>query len=145
MGQAKQSNWRWLIVTLVIAVVVLIGAVAYAVFFQGKDVNSFQACKEAGGNMTQDQPQQCEINGKTFTDKADKESDSQTEQSGYIGLTEQEALDKAKQEDREARVVERDGESLLVTMDISHGRVNLTVEDGKVVDVYIERVEAKTE
>lgn len=61
-------------------------------------------------------------------------SDSQ-----YIGLTEKAALAKAKQSNVPARVVERDDESIPVTMDFVPGRYNLYVRDGKVYNIRIER------
>ena len=51
---------------------------------------------------------------------------------GYVGLSEEDALAKAKSENKPARVVERNGEALPVAMDLAVGRPNLTVNNGKV-------------
>ncbi|MCV7382233.1 hypothetical protein H7K14_00115 [Mycolicibacter longobardus] len=56
----------------------------------------------------------------------------------YLGLAEQEALDKARRENKPARVVERDGKHLPVTMDLIPGRLNFSVKDGAVYKVDIE-------
>ncbi|ORW10539.1 hypothetical protein [Mycolicibacter longobardus] len=56
----------------------------------------------------------------------------------YLGLAEQEALDKAKRENKPVRVVERDGKHLPVTMDLIPGRLNFSVKDGAVYKVDIE-------
>lgn len=53
-------------------------------------------------------------------------------------MTEKAALAKAGQDKTPARVVERDGKSLPVTMDFAFGRHNLYVKDGKVYKVEIE-------
>ncbi len=60
-------------------------------------------------------------------------------------MTEQEALDKAKKLGKIARVVERDGETQTVTMDIRSGRLNFTVDNGKVTKVDAEAVNIKSE
>jgi len=56
----------------------------------------------------------------------------------YIGLSEQVAMDKAKNNDVSFRVVERDGEKLIMTMDYRPGRINAVVENGKVVSYRVE-------
>lgn len=55
--------------------------------------------------------------------------------SDYLGLSESDAIGKAKKDDRAYRVVSRDGESFPVTDDFSEHRLNFTVKDGKVVKV----------
>ncbi len=96
-------------------------------------IDNFQACKQAKGEVMESYPEQCSINGKTFVNDAQV-----TNNDDYIGLTEQEALDKAQQEGVAARVIERDGQPLPATMDYRIGRHNFSVKDGKVYEVYIE-------
>ena len=54
------------------------------------------------------------------------------EPNGYVSLFEEDALAKAKSENKPTRVVERNGEALPVAMDLAVGRLNLTVNNGKV-------------
>ena len=65
-------------------------------------------------------PEQCSVDGKTFVNETQvvKGSDD------YVGLTEQEALDKIKRKNVPARVIERDGQALAATMDFVSGRHN---------------------
>ncbi len=56
----------------------------------------------------------------------------------YIGLTEESALAKAKEANIPCRVVERNGEGLIITMEYAPGRLNLYVKDGKVYKVNVE-------
>ncbi len=53
----------------------------------------------------------------------------------YIGLTEAAAIAKADAADVRARVIERDGEKLQVTMDFDEERLNFVVVDGTVTNV----------
>lgn len=130
----KQQAVRWFVVSIAGLVIV----VALLLLLQHRSANdaitTFQACKDAGGTIAESYPEQCFINGKSFTN--DAQADSEIDQ--YIGLAEQEALDTAKQNNKTARVVERDGESLPVTMDFSYGRLNFTVTDDKVTNVDVE-------
>jgi len=50
----------------------------------------------------------------------------------YVGLTETEAVDKAKESGLKTRITARDGEHFMVTMDYHMGRVNFQIEGGKV-------------
>ncbi len=50
--------------------------------------------------------------------------------SHYIGLSELQAADKAKRENRQYRVVERDGEGLAVTEDYAPSRLNFDINNG---------------
>ena len=80
-------------------------------------------------------PEQCMIDGVTFRNEEQalpRGADS------YVGLEEDEALEKASANNVPARVVERDGESLPVTMDFMPGRLNLSVKEGKVSHVRVE-------
>ena len=130
-------------VTLIaIGLMLIVGSIVWWVHDEKtdkkSDVNSFQSCKDAGGSIAESYPEQCFIDGKSFTNS----DQTLTEPQAYVGLTEDEAIDKAKQQGRAARVVERDSEPLPVTMDLQDGRLNLTVVDGKVIYVDEERLEA---
>ena len=63
---------------------------------------------------------------------------SNKENTTYIGLSEQAALNKAKSHDKSARVIKRNGEPLPVTMDYSPGRINLIINNNVVEKVIIE-------
>lgn len=133
--KTKSTALLWAIVMIGVVVVVTATVLLWK---PSKDINSFQACKDAGGAILESYPEQCLINGKTFTNDAQSIDIGPDE---YIGLTEQAALNKAATENKAARVVERDGESLPVTMDYMPGRLNLSVKDGKVYEVQVEGAE----
>jgi len=135
-NKRKIVSSRWSIVALCcVAAVALIIAIAL-LWRPGetKDINTFQTCKDAGGAILESYPEQCMIDGKSFTNSAQSVDGSD----GYVNLTEQAALDKAARERTPARVVERDGQALPVTMDFVEGRINLYVKDGKVYKIQIE-------
>ena len=52
--------------------------------------------------------------------------------SSYVGLSEQEAIDKAKKDGLTHRVTERDGEGLMATMDYSADRINFAITNNKI-------------
>lgn len=133
----KQSSINWSVVRIfgVLIVVVAVIAIAALTQRQDKNINSFQACKDAGGAIAESYPEQCSLNGKSFTN--DKQP-LDTNGDEYISLSEQEALDKASRANKTARVVERDGEPLAVTADFMPGRLNIYVKDGKVHQVQVE-------
>lgn len=54
-----------------------------------------------------------------------------------IGMTEVDATSEAQRQNYTVRVVERDGESMVVTMDYSDRRINLTIVDGVVTRTTI--------
>lgn len=56
--------------------------------------------------------------------------------SNYIGLTEEQAMEKAYQEGKPLRVIVRDGKELSTTDDIVLGRINATVKDGLVISYF---------
>ena len=58
-------------------------------------------------------------------------------------MSEKDALEKAEKDNRAARVVKRDGKSMMVTMDLRQGRLNFTIEDGIVTAVEEEAPNAK--
>jgi hypothetical protein len=106
----------------------------------GKAANDFLSCKNAGGAILESYPEQCVLNGKSFTN--DKQSIN-SRSGGYVGLPESAALSKAASENKAARVVERDGEALPATADYSPGRLNLYVRDGNVYKVQVEGEEGR--
>lgn len=123
------------IIITVIGFAVLIVVVILAILLarSTKHVDSFESCKDAGGAILETYPLQCSLNGRTYT-----KPDQSTGSDNYVGLTEQAALDRAKQEKKAARVIKRDGEHLAVTMDFSPGRLNFSVKDDKVYKVSVE-------
>lgn len=131
----EQVSSQWIIAVAAIVAVMAVVAVLLWKPGENKGVSNFQTCKDAGGTILESYPEQCMIDGKSFTNTA-QSVDSKSD--GYVGLTEQAALDKAASENKSARVVERDGESLPVTMDYMPGRLNLSVKDGKVDKLQIE-------
>jgi hypothetical protein len=135
----KQSSLNWGVVAIGYAVA--IGLVVLAFTWKPadshKEVTDFQTCIEAGGTLMESFPEQCSLNGKPFTNDMPR-PDTDNGSSKYVGLTEQAALDKAKAENKAARVVERDGESLPVDASFQPGRLNFTVKDGKVSSVLVE-------
>lgn len=135
-SKPKSALWErpLLIWSLVILSCLALGVVIVMVrgTMLGK-IDSFDKCKTAGGAILESYPEQCLINGRTFVNKAQISNGG-----AYVGLSEQEALDKAKSNNVPARVVERDNESLPVTMDYVVGRHNLHVRDGHVYKVQVE-------
>lgn len=120
----------------------MLGSVVWTIYEKNietaVEINSFQACKDAGGRIAESYPEQCFVDDKSFTNPDQKVDDGD----GYIGLTEDEALEKASRDDEIIRVVERDGESLPVTMDLVEGRRNLSIEDGRVYKVHTEHLDS---
>lgn len=114
--------------------IAIVAAIAFMLLYKKPlTVRDFEECKNAGGTVMESYPEQCTLNGATFTNTSQSVTGKE-----YIGLSEADALAKAKKEKIAARVVERDGESLPVTMDFSYGRHNLHIRDGKVYSVEIE-------
>lgn len=62
----------------------------------------------------------------------------------YVGLSESQARDLARDGGTPFRVVTRDGVSLMVTFDFARGRINADVLDGVVVAYAIEGAERQT-
>ena len=134
MNMPKQKMLLW---SLAVAGLVVI-AVAAVVLLKNQaasKVDSFAACKDAGGAVTESYPEQCmSKDGRLFVNP----DQLSTTAEGYVGLTEQAAADKAMSENKSYRVTERDGQPLAVTMDFSPGRLNFLVRDGKVYEVHVE-------
>lgn len=131
----KQSQISPLVAALGAATTVLTVVVVVLLAQPPKVVSNFEQCKVAGGALLESYPEQCLLSGTTFTN--DKQVVS-NDGSDYVGMTEKEALAKAKQAATPARIVERDGEGLPVTMDFTFGRHNLYIKDGKVYKVVVE-------
>ena len=55
----------------------------------------------------------------------------------YVGLTESEAVQAIKKDGLRPRVVSRDGEHYVITMDYRTDRVNLTITEGKVTSAHV--------
>jgi hypothetical protein len=133
----KLSSVHWSIVVICFVALVIVTVIGVVTLIQRQNnkIDNFQSCKDAGGAIAESYPEQCFFDGKSFTNP-DQSLDNSTEP--YIGLAEQAALDEARRNNKIARVVERDGESLAVTMDFMPGRLNLYFRDGKVYKVQVE-------
>ena len=133
----KQSLSFWSTVGFICIALAIVVVITFVTMTQRTDnmIDSFQACKDAGGRIAESYPEQCFINGKSFTNDQQSLDDRSVE---YIGLTEQEVLDRASRANKAARVVSRDDEALPVTMDFMPGRLNLHIKNGKVYKVQVE-------
>lgn len=137
-SKGKDPRWPKIYWTVgICSLIVAMTGVTLAVLLsrQAKSkVSNFEQCKESGGVIMEIYPEQCRIDGQTFVNTA------QTLQSAndYIGLSEGEALDKARRENIPARVVERDGEGLPVTLDFTFGRHNFYVRENVVYQIEVE-------
>ena len=78
------------------------------------------------------------LSGCSQSVETESPTDSMTEVDSYVGMSEEEAQLKADENDVMLRVVERDGNPLPMTMDYRPGRINATVENGLIVDYYVE-------
>lgn len=134
LGQVSQ--W-WILGVLICLAIAAIVAATVLLRNSSTEITSFQTCRDAGGAILESYPERCMIDGKSFTNE---EQSVNVYVGDYIGLEEQAALDKAASEKKPARVVERDGDSLAVTMDLIPGRLNFSVKDGKVNSVQVEGV-----
>lgn len=132
--QQVSVAWR---VGLFVGLLAVAAVVLIIIFNQqsAQAVNNFQECKEAGGMVQETYPEQCRIGDKSFVNEAQS---AQNTGEAYVGLLEKDALDKASEIGKIARVVKRDSEDLPVTMDFSPGRLNLYVQGGKVYMVQVE-------
>lgn len=126
-AKKDQNSQSILILLIILAAGVLTTGI---LLMQNKNVKTFAQCVEKNGQVLDTYPEQCKIGNKTFVNSEQK--------ADYIGLSEQDALDKARSENKVARVVEREGESLAVTMDFMVGRLNLFIKNGAVYKVDIE-------
>ncbi|TAH32859.1 hypothetical protein EYC59_05545 [Candidatus Saccharibacteria bacterium] len=99
-----------------------------------KKVDTFQACKDAGGIIRESYPETCSYKGTSFVNEAQALSNPDS----YVGLPEADAINQAKRGNKQYRVVERDGQSLPADMSIVQGRLNFYVSGGAVTKVVIE-------
>jgi hypothetical protein len=123
---------------IALGVCLLVAGIVAAVMIRSHRENAvqdFQRCKEYGGSIVESYPERCYIYGRSFSAASESELGVSGE---YIGLGEMVAKDKAKTAGIPARVVERDGEALPVTMDYVPGRLNFSVRNGFVYHVEIE-------
>lgn len=132
-AETKQLPLLWIIAIFCFIVAAVVVTTYLAKGFE-KEINNFETCKDAGGGIADSYPEQCFIDGKSFTNDNGSSGDT----TGYVGLAERAALDKADAESKASRVVERDGEFLPVTADYSPGRLNFYVKNGKVYKVQVE-------
>lgn len=66
----------------------------------------------------------------------DKEANQSSEYGEqYLNMLEADALEMAAADNRPVRVIKRDGNSMIVTMDLRPGRLNLTIDGGVVTGV----------
>lgn len=121
-----------IILVLCIVIVILTSIITVLALRPVRVVSNFDQCKEAGGAQLDIYPEQCSIGDTTFTNP------HQWAGNAYVGMSEKDALAKAEQENIPARVVERDGVDLPVTMDFVFGRYNLHVKEGIVYSVEVE-------
>lgn len=126
---------KWATITIIAIVIVIVASVVALSLRPDKEVSNFDQCIDAGGSRMESYPEQCLYDGKTYVNESQQVPKYDE---GYIGLSESDALSKANDDDVPARVVERDGESLPVTMDLVFGRHNFYVRDGEVYKVEIE-------
>lgn len=75
----------------------------------------------------------------------DGEKKEEKKSENYIGLTVEEAEKVAKENGASFRIIRKDGEDYIVTADYVPGRVNATVESGKVVEYEVEGEEMEKE
>jgi len=135
MANKKRKSTTRLWIIAVICCIVLAGLGVALLWKPSKDITDFEKCKNAGGAILESYPEQCVINGKSFTNDT-QSLDGPT--SEYIGLSEKAALDMAEAANKAARVVERNGVFLPVDASFQPGRLNFHVDDGKVVSVDVE-------
>ncbi len=131
--QAKRDTTHVVVMVLCAMVAALAVAVGLLLARPTKVVANFEQCKAEGGAILEVYPEICKLGDATFTNNAQSVIDET-----YVGMTEAAALAKAQDQKTPARVVERDGKALPVTMDFAFGRYNLYVRDGKVYKVEVE-------
>ena len=129
------SRLQWMVGGLCLVVAVLVAFIVLLLMRQPVAVTNFEQCKEAGGAILESYPEQCLIDGATFINSTQQLPGNTDE---FIGMAEKDALHKAEQSNTPARVVERDGEALSVTMDFTYWRHNFYIRDGVVYKVEVE-------
>lgn len=124
----------WIAAVIGFAAIIAGAAVVARSQSQQVAVADFASCKEAGGTIAESYPEQCMIDGRSFTN----ESQVAQQPDDLIGLTEEQAFAAVERGGNVARVVMRDGKSLPVTMDHAPGRHNFSIVDGIVSRVSVE-------
>lgn len=66
-----------------------------------------------------------------------KYNDKYLEMNNYIGMNSYQAVDKAKVNGLEVRIVKRDGHNILIVMDKKKGSVNFEISNFKVTKAYM--------
>ena len=146
-----------IIVLLIITIGVLAGQ-------EPRVVTNFEACDALFESTTSNSSRRtesgrvCVINGERFyeeesvsedynfkKDNKNKINKLNSEEKAYIGLTEEEAIQKAESSNVPVRILARDGQFYPMTMDLVDGRVNLTIDDNKVTAVQIESAQTVEE
>jgi hypothetical protein len=149
MLNKKQKTTVWLWVLVALCVLALIGMTVMMLLWKPdkQTATNFQECKDASGAIMESYPEQCMIDGKSFTNSTqtqpkpdpDPTPEPDTTKDGkYVGLSERAALDKAETAGKNARIVERDGVYLPVDASFQPGRLNFHVKNGKVYLVHVE-------
>ena len=133
------SRAMW--VAAAIGGITVIAIITYAILYgttMEKVINTFDECVEAGGSVGESHPEQCFKDGATYVNSEDSEGTQVVKSEDYVGMSEQDAIDKAERAKVPNRVVERDGKPIAATMDFVQGRLNFHVKDGEVYSVYVE-------
>lgn len=130
----RSSLWLLLFVVGAIIVAIIVLMIVFAKQ-STPSASDFASCKSAGGSILESYPERCVLNGQSFTNEDQTIVPSSQE---YVGLSEEAAMSKASQAGKAARVVQRNGEDLPVTMDFAPGRLNLYIQDDKVYMVQVE-------
>ena len=152
----QTSNKINLIIALEAVVILFLGVTVAILAGQPPQiVANFEQCKEVFGSKIVETKtwtrveRACDINGERFyerdmnsqsneNDSQDSTSEEQPRASEFIGLTEEQAMQKAEDSNTPIRVLERDGNPLPATMDLVEGRVNLYIKDGVVKKAIVE-------
>lgn len=127
-----KSKTIQIITGVLVLTLAIIGLLCLILSIVNRQVTTYDQCKNAGGTIGESYPEQCFFKGQSFV------NNHATDNIGYVGMTEQAALSKAHDENIPARVVERDGKSLPVTMDYVPGRLNFHIKDNTVYDLDVE-------
>ena len=70
--------------------------------------------------------------GASVSSGSKQSTTSDTSAGSYVGLTEKEAIAKAKAAGSPWRITRKDGETFMVTQDFVANRINFEIDDGKV-------------
>ena len=139
MNTSQKPSIKGAAITLAVVAIIVAAATTLAVLRPAKKVSNFSECINAGGARMESYPEQCLWEGRTYVN----EDQRFPKESGYVGMTEDEALLSASENKIPARVVERNGEGLPVTMDFVPGRQNFFVKDNIVYKVQVEGEETE--